>query len=401
MTAHLLFDSISRNTGDIAIGIAGQQALAARGIESDIVDPFDAFDAGPLIVGGGELIRDAGDDLYDRYRRVGGHILNAAGVWTSSQDLGYLRDYRFVSARSQVEVDHLRTWVPDARLLPCTTTILESPHFEIEGIEPDEPVVGIHVVPHTLRLIENMTEIINAIPHKKVFIPFTHYNSDASFMKSMPFDWSNSVVLPNLAPLELHSVLGQMSYVIVSSLHASIFAYSQGVGFGSIHQTKAADYFEDRGLADFIIRDERGFREVIDRLENGGFDAADQVTSDAAAVNAAYDEYATILGEAVGTGSIPSELTAALELSHDHVLLNQATRVVADRDLALSLVERRRQAAAEQAKIALLDRDRLAAQINALNRIWWIRTGLAARRRLGVARRRLLSGLKRARGNRR
>ena len=144
MTAHLLFDSISRNTGDIAIGIAGKQVLAARGIESDIVDPFDEFDAAPLLIGGGELIRDSGDSLYDRYRRPGGHILNAAGVWTSAQDLGYLRDYRFVSARSQVEVDHLRQWVPDARLLPCTTTLLESPHFEIEGLEPGEPVVGIH-----------------------------------------------------------------------------------------------------------------------------------------------------------------------------------------------------------------------------------------------------------------
>lgn len=400
MTAHLLFDSISRNTGDIAIGIAGRQVLAARGIESDIVDPFAEYDSEPLIIGGGELIRDAGDDFYDRYRRAGGHILNAAGVWTSAQDLGYLRDYRFVSARSQVEVDHLRTWAPDARLLPCTTTLLESPHFEIEGIEPGETVVGIHVVPHTLRLIENLTEIINAIPHKKVFIPFTHYNSDASFMRSLPFDWSNSVVLPDLAPLELHSVLGQMSYALVSSLHASIFAYSQGVGFGSIHQTKAADYFNDRGLGDFIIRDESGFRDVIDRLENGGFDAADQLAKDKAAVNAAYDEYATILGASPDVTSVPAESAPSLELAHNRVLLGQANRVVADRDLAVSMVERRRQAATEQAEAALHDRDRLAEQINALNRLWWIRSGLAARRRLGVARRRLLRGLERARRHR-
>lgn len=400
MTAHLLFDSISRNTGDIAIGIAGQQVLAARGIESDIVDPFDGFDSSPLLIGGGELIRDAGDDLYDRYRRTGGHILNAAGVWTSAQDLGYLRDYRFVSARSQVEVDHLRTWVPDARLLPCTTTLLESPHFEIEGVEPGEPVVGIHVVPHTLRLIESMTEIINAIPHKKVFIPFTHYNSDASFMRAMPFDWSNSVVLPDLDPLQLHSVLGQMTYAVVSSLHASIFAYSQGVGFASIHQTKAADYFNDRGLGDFIIRDESGLRDGLDRLENGGFDASEQLIADRAAVNAAYDEYAVILGTASETPETPAEPTPALELTHDRVLLSQANRVVADRDLALSIVERRRQAAAGIAEAALQDRDRLAEQINALNRLWWIRSGLAARRRLGAARRRLLGGLERARGNR-
>ena len=310
MTAHLLFDSISRNTGDIAIGIAGRQVLAARGIDSDYVDPFADADA-PLIIGGGELIREVGDDFYDHYRRAGGHILNAAGVWPTSTDLDYLRDYQFVSARSEVEVDHLRTWVPDARLVPCTTTLLESPHFELDGIEPGETVVGIHLVPHTLRLLENMVDLVNRIPHKKVFIPFTHYNLDASFMRSMPFDWSNSFVLPDLAPLELHSVIRQMSYLITSSLHASIFAYSQGVSFGAVHQPKIENYFRDRGLGEFIIRDEREFVDVVDRLEHGGFDASAQVAADKAVVNEVYDEYARILGaqpasdSAAGPGGRP------------------------------------------------------------------------------------------------
>ncbi|MGN6428686.1 MAG: polysaccharide pyruvyl transferase family protein [Leifsonia sp.] len=395
MTAHLLFDSISRNTGDIAIGIAGRQVLAARGIDSDYVDPFADADA-PLIIGGGELIREVGDDFYDHYRRTGSHILNAAGVWPTSTDLDYLRDYQFVSARSEVEVDHLRTWVPDARLVPCTTTLLESPHFELDGIEPGETVVGIHLVPHTLRLLENMVDLVNRIPHKKVFIPFTHYNLDASFMRSMPFDWSNSFVLPDLAPLELHSVIRQMSYLITSSLHASIFAYSQGVSFGAVHQPKIENYFRDRGLGEFIIRDEREFVDVVDRLEHGGFDASAQVAADKAVVNEVYDEYARILGaqpasdSAAGPASPTGDAAGeAGTTERDRILLGQSSSVISDRDLALSIVEARREAAVNEAADAQRSLQDVTGRYDELLTRWWVKRGLAISRQVGPLRVRL------------
>jgi hypothetical protein len=398
MTARLLFDSISRNTGDIAIGIAAEQVLAARGIRTAVLDPFVDADATPLLIGGGELIRDTGDDFYDRFRRTGNHILNAAGVWQSAGDLDYLREYRFVSARSEFEVDHLRQWVPEAQLLPCTTTLLTSPHYEINGIEPDEPVVGIHVVPHALRLLENLVELINTIPHKKIFIPFTHYNGDASFMRSLPFDWNNTIVLENLKPLELHSVIGQMRYVLVSSLHASIFAYSQGVGFGSIHQPKAENYFRDRGLSDFMIRDENSLRDIVDRLEHDGFDAARQLMADKAAVNDAYDEFAMILQGAAS--SIAPRSSASARERRDRVLLTQSERVIADRDLALAIVERRRQAVSALNQDLSHKLSQKESDLNALRSLWWVRLGTRAVRLLRRARAHLPGVLKRPGRNR-
>lgn len=342
-TGNLLFDSLSRNTGDIAMGIAAQQLLDARAFPSRIVRPFDPVVPSPLIIGGGELIRTSGDAFYDSFRQRGPHILNAAGVWSGADDLGYLNEYSFVSARSEVEVDVLRRSVPDAQLLPCATTLLSSDHFEIPGIEPGETVVGIHMVPHSLRLIEDLVPIINAIPHKKVFIPFTHYNGDASFMGTLPFDRDNTIFLDTLTPLQLHSVISQMSYVVVSSLHASIFAYSQNVPFASVHQVKAEQYFQDRGLADHMVRNDRELIALLDRLNSDKFDFTGQITHDHARVNKAFDQYVEILRQVPAGGEFVAPATPQAR-REDVMLLDQAQLVIRDHDLALSHSESRRMA---------------------------------------------------------
>lgn len=337
----LLFDSTSPNTGDAAIGIANEQILRTFGIESSVVDPFSPSFPSPLLIGGGEIVRTPGDDFYDNFRRPGNHILNAAGVWQDSGDLSYLREYSFVSARSTREVETLRKWVPDAKVIPCATTILESERYLIPGLVPGEPVVGIHLVPHTLRLIEDLVPIINAIPHKKVFIPFTHYNSDASFMRTLPFDQSNAIFLDVLTPRQLRSVFGQLTYAVVSSLHASIFSYSQNIPFASVYQTKAFDYFHDRGLAEHLVRDKAELVAMIDRLDTERFDFVPLVEKDRALILETFAEYARILRSSnnrepwYSTADTPPRRV-------DSMLLDQAHHVVRDRDLALSDTESRR-----------------------------------------------------------
>ncbi|MCP2031674.1 hypothetical protein L1277_001772 [Okibacterium sp. HSC-33S16] len=361
--ANLLYDSISPNTGDIAIGIAGQQLFEGLGVRSSVVDPFSDRDVGPLVIGGGELIRETGDPFYDRFRRKGNHILNAAGVWTSATDLGYLNDYAFVSARSSRELQVLKEFVPGAELMPCATTMLESPHFEIPGVEKDEPVVGIHLVPHSLRLIDRLAPLINAIPHKKVFIPFTHYNGDKSFMKSLPFDWSNSVVLDELEPLELHSVIGQMKYVVVSSLHASIFAYSQNVPFASVYQKKAHYYFDDRQLADHVVANEGQLTTLLRRLENEKFDFRPQVAEDRRAIEKAFRTYRDLLGGAGAQETAPPE-SEVPSLPRDRILLQQAQQVLGDRDLVLAYSEHRLDDARRTIEILEEDNRKKQAEID-------------------------------------
>lgn len=339
--ANLLFDSVSRNTGDIAIGLAAAQLFQARGIASEVVNPFQKTFPTPLVVGGGELVRLAGDPFYDSYRPRGPHILNAAGVWSSADDLGYLNDYAYVSARSLHELEVLNKSVPGAEVLPCATTLLQSDDFEIPGIEPGEPVVGIHMVPHSLRLIEDLIPIIDAIPYKKVFIPFTHYNGDSSFMKSLPFNKDNSIVLDQLNPLQLHSVIRQMNYVVVSSLHASIYAYSQNIPFASIHQKKAEYYFQDRGLSSHLVRSDSELIAMLARLDTETFDFTSLIAEDTRRIEHAFDRFAEILRTSAPRAADAADATPTTA-RQQAVLFDQAQMVIGDRDLALSYSESRR-----------------------------------------------------------
>ncbi|MDJ0324890.1 polysaccharide pyruvyl transferase family protein [Cryobacterium sp. PH31-AA6] len=379
-TGNLLFDSLSPNTGDIAIGIAGQQIFESFGIAARIVDPFEVQMPAPLIVGGGELIRVSGDPFYDSYRQPGRHVLNAAGVWSSADNLDYLKEYAFVSARSEHEVEVLRRWVPEAKVVPCATTLLTAEHYDIPGAEPGEPLVGIHMVPHALRMIEDLIPIIDSIPYRKVFIPFTHYNSDASFMKSLPFDKTNSIFLDRLSPLQLHSVIGQMKYVAVSSLHASIFAYSQNVPFISIHQKKAEYYFSDRGLGANLVKSRGEFVEQLDRIDLERPDYRKLIDADRSEIIRAFTRYAEIISVSPESLNEWASSPVTPTRQQDVILLDQAKHVIGDRDLALSYSESRRLAKmAEADKLASdlvglqSELEELRTAFNLLRTVWWVK----------------------------
>lgn len=364
--ARLLFDSVSRNTGDIAIGIASKQLLSSFGVDAVICDPFTSNLPSPLIIGGGELIRPQGDSFYDTFRRPGANILNAVGVWTSADHLDYLNDYEFVSARSSREAEVLGAAVSHAEVLPCATTLLQSPHVEIPGVDPGETVVGIHMVPHALRMIDNLIPIINAIPHKKVFIPFTHYNSDAAFMRTLPFDKSNSVFLDALTPLELHSILGQMSYVLVSSLHASIFSYSQNVPFATVFQKKVEYYFSDRGLSDHVISNADELQEMITRLDVEKFDFTARIDDDRKRVQTAFRNYAQIVTRPMTLSPSLAPHDHGASTQHTNFILSQVEHVVSDRDLALSYTESRRLALTAEVAELTDQVDRLQRELSAI-----------------------------------
>jgi len=327
-------DSVSQNTGDRAIGIAVQQELSRRGIEPVLLNPLEPTDEelDAVIVGGGDLIRPRGDAFYDRFRAPGGTILNAAGVWEDADDLDYLHNYSYVSARSRAEVAILERHGINAHVLPCTTTMMTGEPYRLDGVEPGEPLVGIHVVPYTLRLCPDFVEIVNAIPHAKVFIPFTHYNHDDSLMAALAFDRRNSITLPRLTPEQLHSVIGQMTYVVVSSLHASIFAFSQNVPFATVRQLKVANYFEDRGLERWMFRSGDELRQILDGFARDRVDLTELIEADRAAIRGAFDEFADIVQQRRTRG----EGTPASDPAHQRVdeSLSEAQDVAAvvDRD---------------------------------------------------------------------
>lgn len=354
--ARALFDALSENTGDRAIGLAVDQEFGRHGIAAvEILDPLQPHPApeGPLVVvGGGDLIRPLGDRFYDRFRLTGPAVLNAVGVWPEADHLDYLREYPYVSARTSREAETFSSaGIPDVHVLPCTTTNLESPDFTVPGLEPDgEPVVGIHVVPHTLDLCPELIETVNAIPHRKIFIPFTHYNDDDSFMRELPFDRSRAIDLPRLEPLELHAVLRRMTYVVISSLHATIFSYSQGVPFATVEQRKVSHYLADRGLGDLVFRSDAELRGIIDRLEQEPPSFHDLVAKDRTAIQEAFAGFAELArarGEQAGATRPPS---APPTIGQDVGLVaDQRGEVIRGRDRSLGLVARRATAEASLA----------------------------------------------------
>lgn len=371
VTAPLLYDSISRNTGDIAIGIAGQQVLSRMGMPSAVLSPFVPPPKTPVIIGGGELIRESGDEFYDRFRAPGPQILNAAGVWTNARDLDYLNEYHYVSARSTREAEVLSAYVRHVEVLPCTTTMLESADFEIPGVSGDEPLVGIHIAPHAVRFIDELVHVIDAIPHRKVLIPFTHYIDDKSFMEALPINRREVITLGMLKPLEIHAVLRRMKYVLVTSLHASLFSYSQNIPFAAIAQPKVGFYFDDRGLLDHVVGDRQHLVDHLHRLDEDPPDYAERIDRDRVAVTSAYRQYGEILREH-GTDPDPwdsGQSSLEVRAITQEVLLEQAHHVVKDRDRTIAVIERRRERS-DQRLQALESRlrNRIAARVGSLLR---------------------------------
>lgn len=332
----ILYDSVSQNTGDIAIGIAIEQALAARGVKAVNISPYDAkkYQDHKLIIGGGQLLRDPGDDFYDLFRVSGSHILNSVGL-SGENDYSYLNTYSFASARTEEEAKTLRRATKKKiKVVPCTTTIMQSKKYEIPGLDlkPGEKVVGIHLVPDALIKCPNIIAIINNIPHKKVFIPFTHYNCDESFMKSLPVDKSNAVVLGKLGPLELHSVISQMSYTIVSSLHATIFSFTQNVPFVSMYQRKTFEYLKDRKLEKFIFTNQTSFDSALRSVEDSPKDMTKIVKSDLKKVNRAIDDFVGLLKNEKPLGLVHKRDHAR---ERDKLEIEQLKSVVEGRDVLM------------------------------------------------------------------
>src|SRR6185437_6754410 len=94
----ILYDSVSDNTGDKAVGVVMKRLLTSWGITHEVVDPFviQPNNYSSLVIGGGELIGPSGEEFYDSFRVPGAHILNTVGL-RSADHLEFLRDYRYIS----------------------------------------------------------------------------------------------------------------------------------------------------------------------------------------------------------------------------------------------------------------------------------------------------------------
>jgi hypothetical protein len=265
----ILYDNISGNTGDVAIGLSVKKILREIGVEFDELVPgnFNPNDYETIIIGGGHLIRPSPDFFYDKFKVPGKHILNAVGILDSPDDLHYLNDYKYVTARTSWDKEKLSYLERDVNVIPCTTMLLED--LKDFSLTPKNPSLGIHLVPNIFNEDEEKKFVnwASSLPFTLYFIPITHYNRDYIYLGHLSSKIKNSVLLPLMKPLEIFTFIGKLDYFISCSLHGGIFSYIHNVPFILFNYNEKMFYFmKDRELQQYTFTNYQGMRVSFDNL---------------------------------------------------------------------------------------------------------------------------------------
>lgn len=261
----LLWDSVSNNTGDIAIGMVMKRFCEQRGIPYGVVDPFnyDPRDYATFIIGGGQLLRSMEDIFYRGFCVPGPHILNSVGIH-QPDDIEYLNDYRLVSVRSRAERDELLRLSPEleVEVHPCTTMLFEEFFTEElasarQQTTSTREMIGIHLNITTLRKLPGLFSVLEKLNQKYplLFIPFTHYENDRDLMNTLSKWLPGSRVSPALDSVSVFAEIGSLRALISSSMHAALFAYVQQVPALAFPQDNKLRYlFEERGFPQCLYK---------------------------------------------------------------------------------------------------------------------------------------------------
>ncbi len=295
----LLWDSVSNNIGDQAIGLVVKRFCEMRSINFKEVNPFsfNRNDYSQIIIGGGELIRELGDPFYDLYRVPGKHILNAIGVHNPSE-LDYLREYQFVSVRSEEDKKQISNLVNglDIKISPCPTILIKELFPEIKqlpGLEQKlNPVIGVHINAASFQRQPSLIMEMKKINHKYeiLLFPFTLYQNDERFLTSIQKILPNAKIFPKNDPLDVLSGIGGVDLMISCSLHATIFAYVNKIPLLSFPLYPKIKYFlEDRNLDNYLIYETDNLLDKIDELLSNPPDYFEQLKADKKSVTETFD----------------------------------------------------------------------------------------------------------------
>ena len=328
----ILYDNISGNTGDVAIGISVRKILDDLDVRYDELVPgnFDPREYELIIVGGGHILRPGPDFFYDKFKIAGPHILNAAGILGNPDDLAYLNDYRYVTVRSTRDREKLEQAGIRAEVVPCTTMLLE----DAEELPCDTrgPALGIHLLPG---MFESETERMfvewaSALPYRKYFIPITHYNRDYLYLDRICSLVDNSETVPLLSPREISAFIGKMDYFIGCSLHGGIFSYRHNVPFILFdYDEKMRSFMEDRGLERYLFRDAGELIKAFSLMESEKPDYSGKIESDLEVLSRHLDRLGSLLAPCRGQrgaevpGDRPDLMHQVLNLQDQVRLLKQ------------------------------------------------------------------------------
>ena len=281
-----LWDSLSQNTGDQAIGVtflrlahqAGLSAVEPVKIGSPIHDRYRS-----LVIGGGELLQAPGHPYYDVFRVPGPHILNTVGTG-GPVAAEYLNDYRFVSARSQRDIDNLAGFRGTVHRAPCLTVLFDR---IVEGRPVERRStgsIGLHLHPATATgsgLEEMMMRLKGDFGSRIVLLPFTRYNCDWLIEEYLAEQYDLPEPTGLEGPDEAFHSIRNLDAVITSSLHATIMAYISGVPFLAFgYADKVESFLLERELSHRLVSEPKDVAEKMELLDPKGVDWQDSLAAD-------------------------------------------------------------------------------------------------------------------------
>lgn len=283
-----LWDSISNNTGDEAIGETLLRLAQLQGINA--IEPVDLLHWGTrpdlLIIGGGELLHPEGHGFYDTFRVPGEHILCSAGI-AGSQDVEFLRDYRLLSVRSEADRSNLRGLAREVRVAPCLSLLFDQVVKDKGTVDMADGLVGLQLNAASLEPYEGPRVIQMLQRHLMcpvAFIPFTHYNQDIHFQEVLANELGAAPPLNLHGPDEAFSAVRRLRAIITTSLHATLFAYMAGVPFLAIpYSPKVENFLKERDLENRRLESLTEIGSRLDLLEPDSVDWGNQLVADQAA----------------------------------------------------------------------------------------------------------------------
>jgi len=281
-----LWDSLSANTGDEAIGVHLMRWAMRQRWPAQAVDPATALAANHpvLVIGGGELLHPAGHPFYDVFRVRGPHVLNAVGVYGDVEDADHLAEYRLVSVRSEGDRAALIGLSRPIDVVPCTSLLFGELAHDDAASARAPGAFGLHVHAGSLagdRLVDEVTSLRVALGPDVVPFSFTRYNADAEVARALAevAGWPPPVQLAS--PDAAFAFIARLGAAVVSSLHAMLFAYQCGVPFLVFgYAQKIARFTNERSLDQRVVRDAAGLAARRHLLERSSVDWTESLARD-------------------------------------------------------------------------------------------------------------------------
>jgi hypothetical protein len=297
----LLWDSLSANTGDQAVGVAALRLARRAGltqvepvrIGASVLNDYDR-----LIVGGGELLHPEGHPFYDLFRVPGEHILNSAGCF-GEVEAGHLSSYRLVSVRSLADRERLTGVRRDVEVAPCLTVLFPD---LFEGgpatLSSQSTLVHLHAGALPPEQAPTVAAWLRELDGPVALLPFTHYNRDEELLRHFARIVGLVAPLETANPDQAFALIQRAKSVVVASLHAAIFAYSAGVPFLVFgYSPKVEHFLGERGLGQRLLRDASDLATRTHLLAAKSVDWESQLQRDRTAAMALFDRIASSVAD--------------------------------------------------------------------------------------------------------